>query len=126
MNESTLDVDDQAHVKVTNLNEQELKSDQPHIESDQANNCALQVISAQLSKKQTLLLTQFQGEISLQQLMTVVGVTHRTNFKNKQLQPLISLGLVNETYPENSNHPLQAYVLSTKGEIMKAWLEEKQ
>lgn len=126
VNESTLDVDGQAHVKVTNLYDKNSKTDQAHEKIDQANNCALQVISAQLSKKQTLLLTQFQGEISLQQLMTVAGVTHRTNFKNKQLQPLISLGLVKETYPENSNHPLQAYVLSAKGERMKAWLEEKQ
>jgi len=129
-NESTLAVGDQAsdqpHAKVTNLTEQELISDQPHIKSDQANNRALQDISAQLSKKQTLLLTQFQGEISLQQLMAVAGVTHRTYFKNKQLQTLISLGLVKETYPENSNHPLQAYVLSAKGEMMKTWLEGKQ
>ena len=64
--------------------------------------------------------------MSLQELMKTAGVTHRINFKTKQLQPLISLGLVNETYPENSNHPLQAYVLSAKGEMMKARLEGKQ
>lgn len=113
MSKSTLTVGDQA-------------SDQPHIESDQANNIALQAISAQLSKKQTLLLTQFKAEMSLQQLMTAAGVTHRTNFKNKQLQPLISLDLVHETYPESSNHPNQAYFLSTKGEVLQAWLGGKQ
>lgn len=117
-NESTLVVGDQAsdqpHAKVTNLNEQDFKTDQPHEKSDQADIILIQTISAQLSKKQKLLITLFQAEMSLQELMKTAGVTHRINFKTKQLQPLISLGLVNETYPENSNHPLQAYVLSAK------------
>lgn len=89
---------DQPQGKVTNL------IDQPKIE---------------LSHKQRQLIDVLEGEMSLKQLMVALGVSHRSHFKNNQLQPLIDNGLVAQTHPENINHQDQAYFLSEHGRVIK-------
>lgn len=92
--------------------------------SDQADEADLNLILSKLDKKQPKLLAGIEGEMTLQQLMTVLGQTHRTNFKTNQLQPLIDLSLVLEKHPGKPNHPEQAYYLSRLGISMKVVLEK--
>jgi ATP-dependent DNA helicase RecG len=68
-----------------------------------------------LSNKQQSLIAQLDGEMDLKQLMELLGQTHRTHFKNKQLAPLIDAGLVAIRHPDNPNHPEQAYRLTEMG-----------
>ena len=48
-------------------------------------------------------------------LMSAVGMSHRTFFRRKHLDPLIQAGLVRMTHPEDPNHPKQAYVVTEAG-----------
>ena len=105
--------------KVTRLDENSGKSDQA-TESD------LRLLHTKLSKKQPELLVGIEGEMSLQQLMKILGQTHRTNFKTNQLQPLIDLSLVLEKHPGKPSHPEQAYYLSRLGTSLKALLEKEK
>jgi hypothetical protein len=84
-------------------------------ESDQ-----LRDMLANLTKKQKKLLSELEGELTRQQLMDKLSQSHRTNFKNNQLQPLIEFGLVAAKYPESPNHPDQAYFLTDLGQSTKA------
>jgi len=49
------------------------------------------------------------------ELMAAVGMSHRTFFRRKHLDPLIQAGLVRMTHPEDPNHPKQAYVVTEAG-----------
>lgn len=95
--------------QVTNL---DAKTDQP------------KDILASLTKKQQQLLSELNGELTRQQLMDILGQTHRNNFKNKQLKPLMEFGLVAAKYPDNPNHPNQAYFLTELGQGIKASLAQ--
>jgi ATP-dependent DNA helicase RecG len=48
-------------------------------------------------------------------LMSAVGMSHRTFFRRKHLDPLIQARLVRMTHPEDPNHPKQAYVVTEAG-----------
>ena len=70
---------------------------------------------AQLSAKNISLIQAFDGQVELTVLLEKQGVTHRSYFKNKHLQPLMELGVVAEKYPDSPNHPNQAYYLTELG-----------
>lgn len=74
---------------------------------------------AQLTKKNRVLIRAFNGQMGLAALLEAVGVSHRTHFKNKHLQPLIDLRVVAELYPESPNHPNQAYFLTDLGQALQ-------
>jgi ATP-dependent DNA helicase RecG len=57
---------------------------------------------------------------SLAELLDLAGVTHRTFFRRKHLQPLVNAGLVQMTDPENPQNPDQKYVLTEAGVELKA------
>lgn len=99
---------DQASEKVTKLKPEELDK------SDQAER-----VLGKLNKKQSRIIAGLEGEMTRLALMEIVGQSHRTNFKNKQLKPVIDLGLVLEKYPETPNHPEQAYYLTDLGKAVK-------
>lgn len=116
--EEQTEQNDQAQEKVTKL---PLKSDQACqqinkkvtkqiLESDQAK----QLIES-LNNKQILIIQQLDQPLSLKELMEKVGQSHRTHFKNKQLQPMIEQQLVILKYPENPHHQDQAYLLTEQG-----------
>ncbi|MCP5207855.1 MAG: putative DNA binding domain-containing protein [Hahellaceae bacterium] len=85
-----------------------------------------QVVSvlARLNKKQQLVISGLDGEMKGSELLQVLGQTHKTYFKNKQLQPVIDLGLVAEKYPDTPRHPDQAYFLTHLGQAVKNLINE--
>lgn len=60
---------------------------------------------------------------STNDLMSELGMNHRTFFRNTVLEPLLVGGLIQQTHPQQPNHPKQAYVLTEAGlrllELMK-------
>jgi ATP-dependent DNA helicase RecG len=49
------------------------------------------------------------------ELMALLGVTHRTQFRTFHLQPLIDGGLLQPQFPDNPRHPRQRYSLTPVG-----------
>lgn len=82
-----------------------------------------QALRPDLTNKQQSLLARLDGEMGLKQLMSVLGQTHRTHFKNNQLVPLLEAGLLAVKYPDNPNHPEQAYYLTELGRMVKRGLQ---
>lgn len=55
-------------------------------------------------------------------LMSAVGMSHRTFFRRKHLEPMIQANLVRMTQPEEPNHPNQAYVVTEAGfGLISSW-----
>ncbi len=55
-------------------------------------------------------------------LMRETGLSHRTFFRRKRLEPLIQAGLIRMTRPDEPNHPDQAYVVSEAAiPLLNAW-----
>jgi ATP-dependent DNA helicase RecG len=48
-------------------------------------------------------------------LMKALGLSHRTFFRRNHLEPLIKANLLRMTYPDEPNHPGQAYVITEDG-----------
>ena len=48
-------------------------------------------------------------------LMRETGLSHRTFFRRKRLDPLLQSGLIRMTRPDEPNHPDQAYVVTEAG-----------
>lgn len=117
--------------KVTNLPE---KSDQPPVESTiKVTNLELteEQITEWLNRldetkkaKQKTLIQQLDAPVSMTQIVDMLGVKHRTNFKNNHLQVLIDEGLVAETYPDNPHHQDQAYYITEQGKVIKQALKK--
>jgi ATP-dependent DNA helicase RecG len=125
--------------KITSLNladtgESSLVSDQPvrmvNSGSDQAvTNPQTEQIKPQAPLRQ---LTDTQRQIirmcdvyrSLADLMNQLGMTHRTFFKRTHVEPLLRGGVLKMRYPEQPNHPHQAYVLSEVGLALSERVEK--
>ena len=55
-------------------------------------------------------------------LMREVGLSHRTFFRQKHLEPLIRAKLVRMTHPDKPNHPDQTYVVTEAGlKLLALW-----
>ena len=55
-------------------------------------------------------------------LMQETGLSHRTFFRRKRLEPLIEAKLIRMTRPDEPNHPDQAYVITEAGlRVLDAW-----
>jgi len=59
-------------------------------------------------------------------IMDKVGVSHRTFFKKKHLDPLIRLGFLRPTHPDKPRHPDQGYITTDAGKIMLESLVTRQ
>ena len=57
---------------------------------------------------------------SLLDLMERAGVTHRTFFRRRHVQPLIDAGIIRMTSPDHRNAADQRYVLTETGVALKA------
>lgn len=81
----------------------------------------------QLNETQNKILFLCDLPHSLAVLMSEIGVTHRTFFRRTHLEPMITGGLIRLTFPDQPNHPDQAYVLTEIGvELKEKYLSEKQ
>ncbi|MFZ5451633.1 MAG: RNA-binding domain-containing protein [Thermodesulfobacteriota bacterium] len=55
-------------------------------------------------------------------LLVKLGLTHRTFFRRKQLEPLIKANLIRMTFPDQPHHPDQAYVVTEGGlSLLVSW-----
>ena len=55
-------------------------------------------------------------------LMQETGLSHRTFFRRKRLEPLVQAGLIRATQPDEPHHPDQAYVVTAAGlALLNAW-----
>ncbi len=55
-------------------------------------------------------------------LMQETGLSHRTFFRRKRLDPLVQAGLIRATHPHEPNHPDQGYVATDAGlKLLHAW-----
>ena len=57
---------------------------------------------------------------SMADIMSEVGLTHRTFFRRNHLEPLLAGGVLRMIHPDRPNHPDQAYVLTEAGAALKA------
>jgi ATP-dependent DNA helicase RecG len=57
---------------------------------------------------------------ALADIMSELGLTHRTFFRRRHLEPLVRAGVLRMTHPDQPNHPDQAYVLTEAGVELKA------
>ena len=67
------------------------------------------------------LLLALVGEMSRQQLLDALRLTHREHFRLFYLKPALEAGLVEMTMPDKPNSRNQRYRLSAFG---KRWLEQ--
>lgn len=66
------------------------------------------------------------GEKKRAELMEILQLNHRQNFVNNYLEPALELKLIEQTHPDNPNHPDQKYRLTKTGLEMKKMLKEKK
>jgi ATP-dependent DNA helicase RecG len=59
-------------------------------------------------------------------IMDKVGVSHRTFFKKKHLDPLIRLGFLRPTHPNKPRHPDQGYITTDAGKSLLESLVTRQ
>ena len=55
------------------------------------------------------------GEMSVKEMMEVVGLKNRPNFLDYSLTPALQNGLVTTKFPNSPRHPRQKYLLTVKG-----------
>jgi ATP-dependent DNA helicase RecG len=69
----------------------------------------------ELTDQQRLLLAACDTPRRQTELMALLGVTHRTQFRSFHLQPLIDGGLLQLQFPGSPRHPRQRYSLTPAG-----------
>ena len=93
--------------------------------TDQPGSSLVSLVTPRLTK-----LTEYQRRIielcevprKQADLMQELGLSHRTFFSRKHLEPLIQANLVRMTHPEEPNHPEQAYVVTASGlGLLASW-----
>lgn len=68
-----------------------------------------------LSDKQRKIIRMCDVYRSAADLMEKLGITHRTFFRRTYLEPLVKGGVLQLRYPNQPNHPQQAYVVTPAG-----------
>ena len=59
-----------------------------------------------------------EHEMSVKEMITIVGLKDRENFLNLFLTPAINDGYIRLLYPDKPHHPRQRYLLTTKGVLL--------
>ena len=62
-------------------------------------------------------------ELSLKELLVLLSLKDRENFKKSYLEPAIQSGFVRSLYPDSPRHPRQKYLLTEKGQASRRSLE---
>lgn len=73
-----------------------------------------------LQPEQVTLLSRMAGEHTAPELMTFVGRSNRSKFREQVLAPLLVLGVVEMTIPDKPNSSKQRYRLTAVGRALKA------
>lgn len=68
-----------------------------------------------LSEHQRAVIRLCEFPRSAGNLMDELGMSHRTFFRTRVLEPLLGGGLIKQTHPEQPTHPRQSYVLTETG-----------
>ncbi len=92
---------------------QNLVTDQAHPRSEGGRRPARLI--HELTAQQRQLLAACDTPRRQTELMAILGVTHRTQFRTFHLQPLIDGGLLQPQFPDNPRHPRQRYSLTPVG-----------
>jgi len=56
-----------------------------------------------------------EGQLSVKEMMAMVGLKDRENFLDYSLKPSLTDGFVRMLYPQSPRHPRQKYLLTAKG-----------
>ncbi len=78
----------------------------------------------ELSDQQRKTLLFCEAPRKLSDIMAELGLTHRDFFRKKHLIPLIKANLIAMSYPEEPNHPEQAYTITESGLALITKLHE--
>lgn len=73
-----------------------------------------------LQQEQVTLLYKMTGDHTAPELMTFVGRSNRSKFREQVLTPLLRLGVVEMTIPDKPNSSKQRYRLTATGRALKA------
>lgn len=73
-----------------------------------------------LQQEQVTLLCKMTGDHTASELMTFVGRSNRSKFREQVLAPLLVLGVVEMTIPDKPNSSKQRYRLTAAGRALKA------
>ena len=108
-----------------------------HSKSDQVRERATGWVTDQLGRPHARLVTPLLTNLTADQrrivalcevprkqafLMQETGLSHRTFFRRKRLEPLVQAGLIRATQPDEPHHPDQAYVVTAAGlALLNAW-----
>ena len=77
-------------------------------------------VTAQVTGEVQCLLGALVGEMSRQQLLDALGMTHREHFRSAFLKPALDAGVVEMTLPDKPNSSNQRYRRTALGQH---WLE---
>lgn len=89
-----------------------------HLVSDQPNAPDANLVTPlliNLTERQRSIIALCEVPRKQAELMEKLGVTHRTFFRRRHLEPLIRARLVRMTHPNEPNHPDQSYVVTQAG-----------
>ena len=59
-----------------------------------------------------------EGQLSVKEMMAMVGLKDRENFLDYSLKPSLTDGFVRMLYPQSPRHPRQKYLLTAKGLLL--------
>ena len=80
------------------------------------------LVTPPLTDEQRELIALCEAPRKQADLMQETGLSHRTFFRRKRLDPLVQAGMIRPTHPDEPNHPDQAYVATAAGlELLRAW-----
>lgn len=84
-------------------------------ESEQAANKNRTSTEQVAEQVRSLVLSIGKDQLTLKQMMEMMGLKHRPNFIDNYLNPAIADGYVHLLYPDKPHHPRQKYLLTVKG-----------
>jgi len=92
--------------------------------TDQVPTKPVAVFITELSDQQRKTLLFCEAPRKLSDIMAELGLTHRDFFRKKHLIPLIKANIIAMSYPEEPNHPEQAYTITDSGLALLTKLHE--
>ncbi len=117
---------DQAQSEQQNLSTAQVDSPPSDLVTDQVDPKPPRLVTDQASALQDLdeaawkILMFCDVPRSMADIMSELGLAHRTFFRRNHLEPLLAGGVLRMIHPDRPNHPDQAYVLTEAGAALKA------
>ena len=79
-------------------------------------------VTEEVTEEVERLLCALNGEMSRQELINALGMTHREHFRNAYLKPALDAGVIEMTLPDKPTSSLQRYRLTPLGHL---WLKDQ-